>query len=561
MKKLIFIAIYTCLLSFAAQAQKPVISGVSPGSGTVNTTVVITGASLPTGADALVQFGAAQGTVLEATTSQIKAAVPAGTSYSKITVTNKSNGLSAESSNPFLLSFGGTSFDLSKFAPDFSAGFANYGMFDMCSCDFNGDGKVDVVSTHENSTSLSAFRNTSTPEAMSFIKTAVSLSAYSRNIICGDVDGDGRPDLIVSGNGTNFANRIFVLRNISTATTLSFSPPTPITLTRSGVAMLALHDLNGDGRPELVATNKSTNVVTILKNNSTAGTIQFIEPQDVTINGPYSSHGISVQDLDGDGKADLAVTPFYDRNVYLLRNTSSGSTISFAAASTLSTTSNGLINIISADLNGDGKAELAAVDLFDHQLLVWTNSSTSGSMQFGSPSIMATGTSPWGIVAGDVDGNGKTDLAVHHLESRSLAVFHNSSSNGTLQLSSSYVATTEYGRHLAVVDLNGDAKPDLAYTGISQNNLRVIQNKHQVVARLSPSGTITLCSGQTATLQATQAQGVTYQWTRNGATLASTDSYITVSEAGDYKVTITSTIDGYTSTSETVRVVAGSGSG
>ena len=560
MKKPVLIALLLISLSLAGLAQRPIIGSVSPVSATVNSTITITGSNLPTGANAHVQFGAARGEVIESSGTQIKASVPAGASYENLTVSDISTALSAKSRNPFMLSFGGSSFDASKFTAD-AAFFGNYGLFDMCSCDFNGDKKVDVVTTHENRQTLSAFRNTSTPSVISFIKTDIVLNGLSRNVTCGDLDGDGKPDLVVSGTEVN-ANRVYVLRNLSTAGgAITFSAPIPLTISSEGAAVVAIHDLNNDGKPEIAVTNIAANIVTIFKNTSLPGELRFdTQGQVITISGTHSTHGLSVQDLDGDGLADLAVTPFYGNNVYILRNTSSGNTISFTAGATLSS-SDGLINVLAADLNGDGKTDLAATDIFSSKLMVWLNNSSSGSVQFGIATQFITGSYPWGIATGDMDGNGKTDLVVSHIDSRSLYVLHNTSSNGALQLNGQHINTSEYGRYANVVDYSGDGKPDLAYSGIDGNNLRVFRNKHCVEPRLSHTGSVTLCSGQTLQLQATQALEVTYKWTHNGNLLTNTTSSLTITEAGNYAVSIVSAIDGCSLTSEVLQVVAGSGTG
>jgi PKD repeat protein len=559
MKKLIF-SISLILSAGSLLAQRPVVSGISPKSATVNETVTISGTNLPTGADAHVQFGAARGTILEANGSQLKVQVPAGASFEGIRVTNFSTGQSDKSATPFLLSFGGSSLDAARFATD--AGFAgNTGMFDLCACDFNGDGLVDVITTHDNNLNLSAYRNTATGNTPAFSKTNITLNAFSRNILCADMDGDGKPDLIVSGTGS-YGNRVFVLRNQgAVGGPLSFAAPIALALVNNGAAMLAIHDLNSDGRPDIVVTNRSSNIISIFRNTSTPGFLQLdAQAQDITIAGPATTHGISLADLDGDGKADLAVAPFQGSNIYTLRNTSSGNTISFAAGPTL-TTSTGIIDLLAIDLNGDGKPELAATNFYDSQLLLWPNTSSSGSIQFGTAlAPIATGTNPWGLGAGDLSGNGRPELVVSHINARSLFVVQNTAASGSISLAGTHITTNENGRHAKVVDVSGDGKPDLFYTGISTGSLRVLKNMNCIVPSILPAGSITLCANQTINLQATQAANVSYTWKRNGTTLSETTAKLSITQAGDYTVTISSA-DGCSQTSTAVQVISGSGTG
>ncbi|EMR02843.1 FG-GAP-like repeat-containing protein [Cesiribacter andamanensis] len=562
MKKLLFFSISLLLPASQLLAQRPVVSGISPRTATPTEVITLSGSNLPTGSNAHVQFGAARGTVVESSSSQLKVSVPAGASLEGVTVTNLASGLAGKSAQPFLLAFGGSSFDPTKFTTD--APFAgNTGMFDLCACDLNADGLVDVVSSHENSLQLSAFQNTSTLSVASFVKTNLTLNAYSRNVICGDMDGDGRPDLLVSGSGIN-GNRAYVLRNTSPAGgAISFGPALALPLSIGGAAMLAMQDLNADGRPEVLITSRSGNIITIFKNSSTAGNLLFDvdTPLELTISGFSSTHGLVVQDLDGDGLADIAVSPFQGSGVSLLRNTSTGSGISFTAGQSLSTEA-GLINLIAADLNGDGKQDLAATNTYNDLIYTWPNTSSSGNLQFGASSSIKAGTQPWGLASGDLNGDGRPELVVsHNSASRSLFIISNTSTSSSFSLSGAHIATTENGRHPKVVDLTGDGKPDLAYTGTTSNNLRVLRNQHCVQPLLSHSGTQTLCSGQSLTLQATRAVGVVYTWTRNGTPLSATGSSIEITDAGTYAVTISAAADGCSLSSGTVQVVSGTGGG
>ncbi|WP_304502762.1 FG-GAP-like repeat-containing protein [Cesiribacter sp. SM1] len=576
MKKLIFIALSLLLPQLAVFAQRPTVTGISPVTATVNEAVIITGTNFPAATDLLVYFGAAKASVVEANSTMIKALVPAGATYEPITVTNLVSGLSAKSLSPFQLSFGGGTFDPALIAAEtgFSAGTTDMGaMYELCTCDFNNDGKVDAITTNYSRTSISAFRNFSTLGTINFAKTDVIINASSRNVVCGDLDGDGRPDLVVSGAG-NSVDRIYVLRNLSaTGGALTFSAPTVIPIGNSGAARLALHDLNTDGRPEIIMTNRSLNIVSIFKNASSPGYIQFdAQPQNISITGPPNTYGLSVQDLDGDGLPDLAVSPLQGSNVYLLRNTSSGNTISFNSDYSI-TTDPGLANITAADLNNDGKPDLAATLFYDKGVIIWLNNSSSGNLQFASEYIIITsGSAPWGITAGDINGDGKTDLLVDYVGNPDDANFNVALINQTtsaLQLQEHQVNTRQNGRYIKLADVNGDAKPDILYTGVAGNQqkgvagnqLEVMRNKHCVVPRLSHTGTVTLCSGQSMLLATTKALGVTYKWTRNGVALSTTEPFITVTDAGIYGVTITSTLDGCALTSETVQFISGTGGG
>lgn len=82
------IVILECTLSFKTQAQIPTLTGFNPISGSVGTSVTITGTNFSTTpANNIVFFGATQATVTAATTPQLTVTVPAGATYQPITLT------------------------------------------------------------------------------------------------------------------------------------------------------------------------------------------------------------------------------------------------------------------------------------------------------------------------------------------------------------------------------------------------------------------------------------------------------------------------------------------
>ena len=63
--------------------------------------------------------------------------------------------------------------------------------------------------------------------------------------------------------------------------------------------------------------------------------------------------------------------------------------------------------VAAADVNGDGKPDLIAVNAGDNTLTVLTNNGTGGFVPASSP---PAGTYPLALVAADVNGDGKPDL-------------------------------------------------------------------------------------------------------------------------------------------------------
>src|SRR5205085_5316288 len=86
-----------------------------------------------------------------------------------------------------------------------------------------------------------------------------------------DLDGDGKPDLIVANYGIS---TVSVFRNLSTIGNITFATPVDFETGLSPFSV-AMADLDGDGRPDIVTANLDDNTVSVLRNTATPGTIDL----------------------------------------------------------------------------------------------------------------------------------------------------------------------------------------------------------------------------------------------------------------------------------------------
>src|SRR5689334_15209410 len=121
---------------------------------------------------------------------------------------------------------------------------------------------------------LVTFTSLDTLDAGSFAPKADVGVRDPYNLALCDVDGDGRTDIVVSNQ---FDSTLSVYRNISVPGTLgagSFAAPVVLRVGDRPVG-IAAGDLDGDGRPDLAVTNYNSSSVSVLRNLSTPGTIAF----------------------------------------------------------------------------------------------------------------------------------------------------------------------------------------------------------------------------------------------------------------------------------------------
>ena len=458
----------------------PTITSFTPTIGPIGTAVTIMGTNFSTtAANNIVFFGATKATVTGASATQLTVTVPSGATYQPITITV--GGLTAYSSQPFIVTFPTvasiTSGSLAS-KVDFATGANPYG---VAFGDIDGDGKPDLVVGSAYSNAVSVFRNTSSSGSItsgSFAaKVDFATGANPAGLAIGDVDGDGKPDLVIVNADYN---TVSVFRNTSTSGSISFADRVDFT-TGSSPRTVAIGDIDGDGKPDLVVTNLHGATVSVFRNTSSSGSVSFAAKVDFTTgSGPWA---VAIGDIDGDGKPDLVVTNISSNTVSVFRNTSSSGSItssSFAAKVDF-TTGTAPAGAAIGDVDGDGKPDLVVVNQGIATVSVFRNTSSSGSVSFSANVDLATGATPYSVAIGDIDGDGKPDLVVTNGASNTVSVFRNTSSSGSIT-SGSFAAkvdftTGAYPSGVAIGDIDGDGKPDVVVTnGSSGNSVSVLQN-------------------------------------------------------------------------------------
>jgi hypothetical protein len=119
-----------------------------------------------------------------------------------------------------------------------------------------------------------------------------------------DLNRDGRPDVVTA----NFhGNSVSVLFNDGSGA-LDLAPAASYaTLDRAETANLAVGDLNHDGNPDVVATNPQRASVSVFLGHPD-GTLAPAIDLPVGAAGASQPFSVVIADLDGDGKNDLAIT-------------------------------------------------------------------------------------------------------------------------------------------------------------------------------------------------------------------------------------------------------------
>jgi hypothetical protein len=268
------------------------------------------------------------------------------------------------------------------------------------------------------------------------------------SIVSADFNGDGKLDL-----ATETGDSISILLNNGDGT---FAPPFQVALLPGLPHSLAVGDFNGDGKLDLAVAfdpnSGSTGGEVAVLLNEGHGT--FATPAIYAVGGWVNS--VAVADFNGDGKPDIAVPksgpglPWDDGFVSILLNNGDGTftpSSTYAVGGTPDT-------IVAADLNGDGKPDLATAD--------WGSSTTSvlisnGNGTFSSAASYPTMAYPNSIIAADLNGDGKLDLVTEG-QGGILGVRIN---NGDGSFGPANNLDPGAPGVVAAADLNSDGHPDL----------------------------------------------------------------------------------------------------
>lgn len=479
--------------------QVPSINSFTPDQGPVGTTVTITGSNFSaTPNNNIVYFGATRATVSSATATTLTVNVPLGATYQPITVT--AGGLTAYSAVPFVATFDSNHIiDESSFASrvDFSTGTTPS---HVALGDLDNDGKIDLATSNESSPVVSVFRNVSMSGTITSnsLESKVDFAAYNGpwGFNIGDIDGDGKQDMVAIDNG----RIISIFKNTTTSSSFSsasFAAKADYDFFAIGVALteVAIGDLDSDGKPDLAITDQTGNRVSVFKNTSAIGVIDANSfTSKVDFETGTSPRGIAIADLDGDGKPELATANSISNTVSVFRNISSIGIIdanSFAPKTDFFLgVNNQTVDISVGDLDGDKKPDIAVANFGTNTVSVLKNTTTIGTITTNSfePKVdFATATGPMTIAMGDLDGDGKLELAIASLSidatdvtSNKISVLKNTTTADVINGSSFAPNVNFMSKNpisVTIGDIDGDGKPDLTVSNYYDNTISILRNK------------------------------------------------------------------------------------
>ena len=133
-----------------------------------------------------------------------------------------------------------------------------------------------------------------------------TLNYCPESLISGDLNGDAKPDLVSLNNSLPVSGAYSTADIMINQGKGAFAAPKTLPLDPNGRVLLALLDVNGDGKPDLVAASNFSNpfeLTTLLNNGDGTFGNRIFTPLAIP---PLTIIGA---DLNGDGKGDLILPP------------------------------------------------------------------------------------------------------------------------------------------------------------------------------------------------------------------------------------------------------------
>jgi len=253
------------------------------------------------------------------------------------------------------------------FQPAVSYALGGFGATSVAVEDVNGDGKLDLLVATGSAVAVLLGNGDGTFQP---VKTYPSGGLTALSVAVADVNGDSKPDLVVANWCTDInctASSVGVLLGNGDGTFQAVVNYNSGGLFANSVV---IGDVNGDGKLDLVVVNGSTsstvaagNVGVLLGNGD--GTFQTAVPYN---RGGYGAGSVALSDVNGDGKPDLVVANCStsvktcggaDGDVAVLLGNGNGTfktAVSFGSGGTTP------FGVAVGDVNGDGKPDIVAAN-------------------------------------------------------------------------------------------------------------------------------------------------------------------------------------------------------
>lgn len=325
--------------------------------------------------------------------------------------------------------------------------------------DFDGDGTLDVVVANRD------YDDTDTGDVSVLLgtgggalgaPTSFAAGVVSWWVASGDLDGDGAPDLVVTNRDTNDVSVLIGVGDGTFGAAQSYS---------AGLVpqVVVIADVDANGTPDLVVANRDSADVSIL---SGAGDGTFGAAQSVPV-GAGAPRVVAVEDLDADGDLDLVVAKVFTNSVAVVLDNGDGT---YAAPQEFTV---GAVpsSLALGDVDGDGVPDLAVGHAATLDVFLFTG--VGDGTFVAAPSVPVPPIGPNVVSLGDLDGDGALDLIATQFASALVFYGGGDGTFGEPQVYDAGIGSYAVG----VGDMNADGALDIVVTNVTIDSVTVLLNE------------------------------------------------------------------------------------
>ena len=337
--------------------------------------------------------------------------------------------------------------------------------------DFNGDGKVDLAVGNGGSNNVTILLGNGAGGFSEATGSPFPAGNSPNDIALGDVNGDRNLDLAIANHDAKY---VTVLLGNGRG---QFSPASssPVTVnSRPHPHGIAFGNFNADRNLDFVIDDWGNNRVTVLfgdgKGNFASPGISFAVGQM-----PYQR--VRVADLNNDQVDDIITTNTEGGNVSVLLGDGKGG---FAQATESPVQANPRpFGVAIGDVNADGKPDLAIVNFSGHGTDTSKDAITillgngDGTFKPAPGSPFKSGGSPVSVAIGDVNGDDVMDVAAANMTGNSVSVLLGGK-DGMRPAPRSPLTVGKDPEFITLGDLNGEGKAEIIVAETEGNTVRVI---------------------------------------------------------------------------------------
>lgn len=337
--------------------------------------------------------------------------------------------------------------------------------------DLNNDKFPDLIIASEQDSNVTILLGNGKGKFTASQNSPFPAGNIPNDIAIGDFNKDGQLDLVFANHERKY---LTVLHGDGHGSFVA-APKSPFAVeVRPHTHGVATGDFNNDGRLDLVTDSWGNDEVAVLFGDSIN---EFKSSASFFKVGKHLYQRIRVADVNRDSKADIVTTNLEGDNVTILLSDGNGG-FNEAAGSPFRS-GDSPFGVAIGDVNSDGKPDLAVIN---SPASTADRSGTNGltvllgdgtgkfSTMPGSP--FQAGKIPNRVAIGDVNGDGVGDVAASDNDSKNISLFL-MSREGKVS-SSTLITVGNHPKGISIADLNGDGKGEIVVSNNLDNDISII---------------------------------------------------------------------------------------